>query len=357
VAERALTHIRTTAVDDLLANWEGNLRAEPDRPLVLDLAELSQLERVAGLTLSCALLGSLGDAALILKLPPEPHLDWLLASGLAFAVANRSGRTALESESSSPPDLRVWKKAWTPGTVAAWKGTQVDAADPRAKATGTLFAPSSVGEPETVPDLYGPTFAAFVDPHLTRAETHDHPLSTVVWPWLDRLLPRRPPTWHTKELRRRFIGDVGELLSEVVLNIAEHAAGRGASRLRSLVQVSVTRGGRGSFDRLYLSVQDIGPGIAATARPKVDPTLRATLADHQLVFKLVDGSLPPWGRARGMGLPRVLSICQRHNGSLHVATKTTRLRGGQDANRLVSGPASFCLDGTLVALMLPLPPH
>jgi Histidine kinase-, DNA gyrase B-, and HSP90-like ATPase len=330
--------IRNAGVDELLAAWQH----APE--LTIDLSTLGRFERVAGAIVANALLGSLGERPLQINLPK--HRDPLEAAGIAFALANRAGPTDVQP-ASRRPDPDVWCRAWTPASQLPL----FSADEPVA-----LFPPSAVGESEIEPDYIGRSFAAFIDPHIaSSAGSQKHPVAGALWPWLDRLLPRTATGWSlAAERRRRFIVDVGRLLSELILNVSEHAQ-RPASRLHSLVQVSFTHGGRGSFDRLYLTVQDTGAGIASTARPKLDPRVAAALDDHQIVFKLFDGSLPPWDQGRGLGLPKVAELVHRHAGQLWAATGTTRLRAGRNSPRLVSGPAPFRLDGTVVVAMLQLP--
>jgi len=200
------------------------------------------------------------------------------------------------------------------------------------------------------------TYAAFIDPHMsTDPVIQDHPVNTVVWPWLGRLLPRARLGLSHRDSRESFIAEVGRLVTEMVLNVSQHAA-PGRRDLRSIVHVSLTRGGgETSFDRLHLAVHDTGPGILSTARPKIRPDLSARIDDHQLLFKLFDGSLPPWDRARGMGLPKVVDICKRRKGSLLVASQTTRLRGQAQPPYLLTSRSDFNLHGTVLSVMLPLP--
>lgn len=338
MAENAPRRVRQDTVEALLASW---CRPGPGG-IDLDLRQLNLIERSAGVLVSNALLGTFGECSLRVRLPSPADLDPLLATGLAFALANRPGPTVIESDDQDL-DLDPWRRSWTPISNAPW-------------ALGQLFSPALAGETELVPDLEGASFAAFVNPHLAAAGmSQTHPLATVVWPWLDELLPGRTHKWPAaRKERQRFIEDVGCLLSETVLNIAEHAIRRNAGTVHSLVQVAVTRGGNEGFDRIYLSVQDTGPGITATARGKLPPIASASLTDHQLFFKLFDGSLPSWHRGRGLGLPDVLDIVRRRQGSASVTSLGSRLRAQAEAPRLTTGPGSFVLDGTVILLMLPL---
>jgi hypothetical protein len=332
-------------VDDLLDRLVPS-----DGVLCLDLRDMDVVERTAGAILSNALLGSLGDGQLEVYLD-EPARDWIGTSGLAFALANRSGTTVIngtEHVKAAGP----WTHEWRPGHVEPLRAML-------SPARAELFSPGELGETSTPPDLFGPTFAAFVNPHLTRPTTlQRHPLTTLLWPWLDRLIPRAPGPSVASERRRLWVADVGRIVDEIVGNVCEHAGHRSGARIRSLVLVSVTRGGGArSTNRLHLCIQDTGPGIPATARPKMSPPIAAALSEAQLVGRLLEGTFAPWGRGRGQGLPRVVEICREREGILRVATKTTRASvDGSAVNSAVSVvPTSFRLDGTVVTLTLPVP--
>ena len=317
----------------------------------LDLRGTDVVERSAGAVLSNALLGSLGDWPLEIFLD-EPAPDWVASSGLAFALANRSGETAINGVRRAIVDPS-WTREWRPGHVAPWQAMTPTP-------TGELFSPSELRETSELPDLLGPTFAAFVNPHLTRPTLQRHPLTTLLWPWLDRLVPKAsvPIATRGSDGRRLWVADVGRVIDEVLGNIWEHARSQSSAPISSLVVVSVTRGGgERSTNRLHLCIQDTGPGIPATARPKISAPIAATLTEAQLVSRLLEGTLAPWGRARGQGLPRVVEICRTLRGTLRIATKTTRASvDGHDVNSAVRvAPTSFRLDGTVVTLTLPVP--
>jgi hypothetical protein len=325
-------------LDNLVPSGDGFLR--------IDLTETDVIERAAGGVLSNALLGTLGDRPLEVKIDPGSS-EWIATSGLAFALANRPGKTVIDGEArtfaASP-----WTREWHPAHVEPMRAMMQ---------SHKLFAPSILGETDTTPDLFGPTFAAFVNPHLTRPNLQHHPLTTLLWPWLDRLIPRGQDGVNS-ERRRGWIADVGRVIDEVVSNVCEHAQPQAGEQTKSLVLVSVTRGGgERSTNRLHLGIQDTGPGIPATARPKVAASAAAALTEGQLVSRLLEGTLAPWGRGRGQGLPRVVDITREHAGTLRVATKTTRAYiDGNVLNAAVRvAEARFRLDGTVIALTLPVP--
>jgi len=338
-----LIELRTDTAEAALSALQRAYEAAPREPLVLDLASVRRCERVAGALLSNLLVGTLGDATLVLGLPSGEPLDWLTASGLAFAVANRRGPTKVEGPLAE--DAELWRLPWSTSAARYWR---------QRHEAPMLFGPSDLSETTVRPDLFGRNYAAFVDAHLAPVLSRPvHPIADVVWPWLDRLLPRhRDPS--RRRARDGFITEVGRAVGETVGNVREHAI-YGTKPLHSLVQLAVTRGGRGSNDRLHLVVQDNGPGIAATARPKIDRATAATLLDHQLLFKLFDGSLPPWGRARGQGLPIVRETSLRLGGTMHAWTKITRVSASAGTVPLTSGEGLTRFDGTILALSLPMP--
>jgi hypothetical protein len=340
-----LTQLRTSSIDGLLSGLATATREHPELPLYLDLSALAHLERPAGTILTNALVGTFGELPLRIALPASGSQTWLSQSGLAFALANRSGPTTLEGIDHPDELLAPWRQYWLPGAEL----TEEPAGEQ------PLFDPAEIGETENEPDVTGSHYAAFVDPHRSSRDVGSHPLNTFVWPWLDRLLPHhRPRHDRSGQRRRTLIEDIGHFVDETVRNIAQHAA-TSMPDVRSLLQVSVTRGGgTRSFDRIYVTVQDTGPGITSTARRKIDPVIRATIDDRQLLFKLFDGSLPPWGRGRGMGLPKVREICATHSGTLHVATQLTRLRAQRGRPRMVAWTNGVLLHGSVVVLMLPL---
>jgi hypothetical protein len=341
VAEVA-KQLRSQDIDHLLLDLQISAAALGE--IEIDLQALAQLERPAGAVLSNALVGTLGTLPLKIKAPARTALPWFEASGLAFAVANRDGPTSVEGAAVEPDKAR-WRRSWRPGSELPWRelvgGEQAE-----------LFDPSLIGETRIRPSLYGPGHAAFVNPHLAaRPSNGAHPLNTVIWPWLNRLLPT--PT--SEAARDRFVAAAGRLIDELVGNVAEHARRPAGDTLSSLVQVSLTRGGRGSFNRFHLTVSDNGPGIAATARPKLDPSKAAALSESQLLSKLLEGTLAPWDRARGMGLPKVAELTRAYRGTLRAATKMSRLMIGGDVRAVRTERSGFVLDGTVLTVMLRLP--
>jgi Histidine kinase-, DNA gyrase B-, and HSP90-like ATPase len=317
--------------------------------LELDLREIGAIERGAGAILSNALVGTLGDLPLKVNVG-DMRSDWITTSGLAFALANRPGATFVRGR-ATPGDTPQWARPWRPGFIEPLRAMM-----PRG--AGQLFTPDQLGETSTPPDLYGPTYAAFVSPHLTRPTLQRHPLTTLLWPWLDRLIPRQAYAGADQQPRRDWVAGVGRIVDEIVGNICEHAFSEDAGSVHSLVQVSVTRGGgERSANRLHLCIQDSGRGIPATARPKLNPALNAELEETQLISRLLEGTLAPWGRGRGQGLPAVADVARRLKGHLRLATKTTRatIDGESRDNAARASRQRFRIDGTVVTVTLPVP--
>jgi hypothetical protein len=307
--------------------------------LILDFRDVEVIERMAGSVLANALTGTLGDAPLVLRVSGEQIGD-LISAGLAFAFANRRGKTSVDATRFKAPDWSAWSYDWRPTS-----GTAPD----------ELFDPSFIGETAVRPDVRGAGFAAFVNPHLSTPRVGEHPVSTVLWPWLDGLLRDARQGVSNRSTRESFIADIGGFVDETIINISDHAAPT-SSDVVSLVHLSVTRGGGvRSGNRLHICVQDTGPGIIATARPKLGAEHRS-LDDETLLAELFKGSVAHWGRGRGQGLPRIAEICQARGGTVRVFTQHLRLTLDASADDLPAraSTAPFPIGGTVVALTVPL---
>jgi len=330
--------ITSTNIEKVLASLEGHAGAEP---MAL---EIERVERHAGALLSTALLGSLGEQPLEIRMAAAGDVtDGLASAGLAFALANRRGPTKVDGM-RSPESLSPWRRTWTPGTRANWI-----ALFPDEDASNQLFGPEAIGETDWEPDLFGPTFAAFVNPHRTgRVASRRHPLKRVFWPWIDRLMPRSLAQDRAK--RREFVRDVGTLIDELIANISEHAAGSGPD-VHSLVHAAVTRGQEA--DRLHLAFADTGAGIIRTLLPKLGISPAPEETYEEVLAAAFAGTLPGWGVGRGLGLPAVLDVATRGSAVLRVATGRCRLEADQHGLRSVA--VEFDLRGTVVVVSLTLP--
>src|SRR4051812_46760854 len=95
-----------------IEEWLASAQAVDAPALGLDLSEFSALPRETAALLTNALLGTFGHADLRLRVG-DASLDWLYASGLAFAVANRPGPTVIEDREGRTIDER-WSQDWLP---------------------------------------------------------------------------------------------------------------------------------------------------------------------------------------------------------------------------------------------------
>ncbi len=219
--------------------------------------------------LNCALLTVLDDIAISIT-PPRPEV--LARYGLMFGLAHHSAPTSFvgetEAATSAAGLLAEWRRPWTPGTKQQWLH---------------LFGPTeSHHHGSSEPSVLGPQLAAFVNPHLVQRVPRGPRVSHVVRPWLFDLLPRAR---HTTDRNpgMEFTDDLGRAIDELVDNVGCHAvASRASARtVRSAVFLLLARGNSGDVrDRIYIVVLDTGPGILATARPKIDKTPLSFLTNH-----------------------------------------------------------------------------
>lgn len=331
--------------------------AKSSSQLSLDLKPVKRITRFAGALMANVLLGRLGEVRLNVSLPDETYrLGMLARSGLLFGLANHPHVT-LDEAGALPSEMATWKQNWVPGSAPTplyWTASR------QVRDQLSLFQPADLGEGE-YPNVFGPYSAAFINAHLAAlGSVRDELSNRVIWPWLTRLIPTIQNQDKASEEVKQFVRDVGSLVDELLENVAEHASyqleGRRRRPSSSLVQVSLTRGGRASFDRLYITVQDTGPGIERTARPKLEPHARNDLAAVDLIHGLFEGSIDSWPDRRGRGLPRVLHIYHRwgEEGRIDVATKQVRL-SSVSGEAVKSVQSNLDVPGTVVVLMLPLP--
>jgi hypothetical protein len=273
-------------------------------------------------------------------------LEALFRSGLLFALANREGDTAVFGMGVSYPR---WKHSWLPGDLSSIRALF----DPGAHESKQerLFEPSG----EEIPDIFGRYHAAFINPHRLPPSGSHEEIGNVMRPWLSEVLPNVWGVAH-RPVRERFLSDVNAVIEELLQNVREHASRRPDGQpSQSLVQLSVTLGGGSeSFNRIYISVQDSGPGIVATARPKLRFSAASEVADEKFLTLLFAGELDSWNRGRGMGLPRVWRICQeRGDSTLWVASRELRVLGKNQVLR--ERTEGFDIGGTVLVIMIPEP--
>ncbi|KYF84243.1 hypothetical protein BE17_49410 [Sorangium cellulosum] len=352
-----LTEIQNLKLDNI-DSFIKEVNAKADKRLVVDLQSTDKVERPAASILSAALLGSFAERALEVRLPErldtKRRISW---ASLAFALANRPKEIETKIVGGEGLDLTEWKRSWSPGTRS-----QFD----RLFKSGELFLGGDLGESEDEPTMYGRDHAAFVNPHRAPPAVGPTDVTSVVRPWLSTVLPsylsRRSGSPHGPA----FVQDVGLLIDELLENVRDHALQRSEGRpTQSLVHLSIARGGGASTredgtkvtHRLYLSVLDTGPGIAVTARPKLDlrPAEEGGPRDAEIIRDLLTGRHAGWGRARGLGLPRVWKRVRAwRDAELRIATNAERLRG-RDSEVEILRPG-FDIRGTVIIFMVPLPP-
>lgn len=333
----------------LLRKW----KTSPEDVIQVDWSNLRRAERFAGAVLANALLTDFSHRRFEIIAPLERYRWGVLArASLLFAIAQRNSECT-RILNAGETDLRLlepWKRTWTPGLgMPYYKHLQ----GPAAEANQGRF-PSLDGEGEH-PSVYGPYHAAFVnfhwnyDPGVRSSRDRIHH-------WLTHILPGARRAGKTlSQPANEFLRDTDRVLTELLENVNHHGLFREetGNRIpsRSLVQLSVTLGGGSeSFNRMYLAIQDTGPGIIATARPKLRS---APKSDANLLRALFDGALQKEIGRRGFGLPEVASIIStRDDATLRVATGGLELT--LQGERIEIGEKEH-VPGTAVVAMMPLP--
>lgn len=317
-------------------------RGLPSDAVELDLSRM-HVERVAASILVGCLLTSGAD--LRLKLPPGDKRELLARNGLLFALANRRGRVDLQPAADAQRWLEEWRRPWTRGTREPLLRLSED-------------QPSG---PE--PSVFGRDYAAFINPHRAGGGSNaTSGVAEVVRPWLHRMLPKLTTDEDRSPAGAEFVQSVGRVINELVENVSEHAAARHSLAVHSLVLVSVARGGEPtSRYRLYILVIDTGPGILDTAITKisaVDPSRTSwSAAERKALFEnLFLGKIERLGRARGFGLPEVLETASRWEGGRLVSVSNGFLLRTHKEG-LHTEQVEPVMNGSLVSLMLPLPPQ
>jgi hypothetical protein len=141
----------------------------------------------------------------------------------------------------------------------------------------------------------------------------------------------------------------GFFVSELVANVREHAVSDYLDPINSQAWIRLwAQEGRHFF---AICVSDSGPGIETTLRAKLGD---GAPSGNALFSELLSGSLPGWGRARGIGLSRCSEIVEETaDAQMLIASGSYRCHsGGDHHDPLVSEAAE--VGGTLVVVTLPV---
>lgn len=326
---QAPTRIKTENVEELVSKMISAARP-PARTLSLNLAHVKSIERPAGALLSNVLLTDLSSVPLEVIPPRRLPVEKILSSSLGFAFAHRAGALTVKDVREQDLRLEQWRLPYTPARHSLPFDDALDVPEPSYVLTAQ---------------------AAFVNPHEAARRPHRNDVPSRIQSWLHHLLPPRalePP---------QFLQDLHNLTYELVDNVAEHADA-GHTGVKSIVQVSLARGNAADVrDRIWVLVMDTGPGILATAIPKLLPTARPVSQEERLSFlsKLFSEDAPTVGRARGLGLPRVAAICRRWQGArLEVVTDDCRL--SIEGDNVSPRMSTLHVQGTMVTARFTTPP-
>lgn len=320
----------------VVKGWSTSGRAH------LDLST-SSLNRFVASVVVNALLTTSSSATLRIKVGQGGDAQELLArNGLMFAVANRSGHVEFVPENVRWRHcLAEWRKPWTRGTRQA------------------LLRLGDENATAVEPSVWGTDYAAFVNPHRSAGPLGaPSGVAEVIRPWLHRLLPKLAKSAQRSDVVPSFVRDIGKLIDELVANVCDHAVARGSLGTHSLVLASHARGNDARVrHRLHITVVDTGPGIAETAAIKVPAPASGwtSAAKERLVGDLFLGRVGELGRARGFGLPAVWEIVRRWEGA-HLTVITNGINLTSDRLELGVRPVEPLVRGTLVSVMVPLPP-
>ena len=335
----APTRIEATNVDAFVSLMTDAYDKDRERPLSIDMSNVEAISRPAGAVLVNALLTELAQATIALVEPARSPVEKLTYSGLGFAFAHREGRTQFQRLTEKDLFFDRWKIPWTPAKQTASVQTNDDRAT-------------------SEPDAEDPSFifrahAAFVNPHATSRRHFRRDIPYRVQGWLQHVLPLRAMGIVQAGLPS-FVEELQSLIYEVVDNVAEHAWPQNSPEPVSLVQISVARGGeRDTRDRIWLIVLDTGPGIAATAAPKIN---EPGLPPQDLLQGLLDGRfLQSKHRARGLGLPRVARICKNWRDS-HLSILNDEFRITLTDGVLQTTKTDRKMRGTLIVARFATPP-
>lgn len=291
-----------------------------DDPLELTLELHSRPEPFSSALFAGALMADLGQIPLrVSHGPDQTLLANVFRSGLAAALSSRGGHTTFADPQSplSAPELGA---TWTPGLRS--------------------FRAAMFGAAAGEEGLFGPRHAIFLNPHRTTAPPGPASITRIVRRWLDARLPDSD----SSEAR---LGDIGFALDQLVVNVTEHAVTEETPSVSSLARLEIESEDEGDPRALVLVVLDTGAGIANTLRSKLtDPPPEA-----DLLRALLAGELEQWGRARGIGLPRLTQLVQEAGGTMFLATGETTVSVGDGNDATAANPA---VAGSIISLRLPL---
>lgn len=347
------TAIDFHSVDSLVRTWDES--AAREEPVQLDFSAIRSVSRAAVPILSNALLrGAVGRAPL--RVQGLQDTAFLVESGVAFALANREGEVTVDGTTL---ELTAWRRSWLPGNLGLRTPARTQVGDENRQLPLEMHDPHSEAAAE--PSLFGRHHATFINPHLAASFDYKAGVPEAVRPWLLKVLPGYSRSSHD-ERDWRLVDEVRTLIYELIENVREHTAGEG--RVRSLLQIAITRGS--DQNRLYISVQDTGPGLVETLRAKVSEEIRS-LSRRVLLDRLLQCDLPRWRPARGFGLERVLSVIGMRRGTLYVASHELRAEVRGEGARVREGEprrpyeATYevtdgapRIPGTVITSMLPL---
>lgn len=346
-------------IDDYLLTLRERCEARNGSPVDLDWDRLSTLFAQSawiGVVVN-SLLRGFGDVNLKVDLPDEAEaLEPALGAGLPFAFVNRSGEVEIDGSEEASELLcsSVWRRSWTPATRSAWVGL-LGESPPGLSPAATEGNGDGNGSGHSTADaigrLFGASHAMFVNPHRSRRFGS----SESVFPLISRWLSKETAGVNGEEAtgtgppRDKLLTAVRILLDELIQNVRGHATDRSGSPVFCLVKVATET--ETEEPCAWISVQDTGPGILATLKPKLEDGGRP---DKELLSELLRGELQPWQAARGIGLPKVWRTCRELGAELNVASGSVRFRSAGDdwSCELVE----FESPGALITAKLPLSP-
>lgn len=338
-------------IDRYLITLTKRYEAERGRALELDWAQLAPaLERSvwSGMLVN-TLLYRLGEAPLKLNLPNRAALDCALSAGLAFALANRAGTIELDGFSEAPALLcsSAWRRNWTPATRSAWVGLLGESpAGLGANGNGH----NGHRDIEGVEQLFSGNRAMFVNPHRSRRSGSSESAFPLISRWLSATMIQYKDDDEARVWRAKVLAAVRVLLDELIQNVRGHATSRRGDPVFSLVKIEISDG---DSPRAQIVVQDTGPGIVATLKPKLKDD---EMPEEELMVELFRGTLPSWHRARNIGLPKVWRTCRQLGAELTLASGSVRLSGPVGDEDFESRLGEFEAPGVVVNIDLPLLP-